>query len=238
MKLRTCLLAGILALTLCACGADEKENNLPTEPETEQSSVPIEAKDFTLSENGKEFLHSMCYYMPDWKGAGALDDRFWEDFLFASFTGAGMSEDGKASTICGEAEYVIVYREDLGFEEAQIKVSRDAVAQYVELALGCELPIFEPAFSDMEQGRTALYYEDGYYYIGVSDFGAVSYTFKECQVQEDNEGAYALVSYDIFYDDSEGGAMGVITFTVRPEENQNGFIIVGRETKQIRVKYE
>lgn len=236
MKLRTCLLAGMLALTLCACGADE--NNLPAEPEKEQGSTATEENDFIIDETGKDFLHSMCYYMPDWTGADSLNDQFWEDFLFASFTGAGISETGKASTICGEAEYVTVYREDLGFEEGQIKVGKDAVDQYVKLVFGRELPTFEPAFEEMEPGRTALYYEDGYYYIGVSDFGAVSYEFKECEVQEDAEGIYALVSYDAFYDDLEGDALGVITFTVRPEENQNGFIILGRETKQLQVKYE
>ena len=238
MKIKICLLAGVVALILCACGVEEKENDLPSESAIEQGSTVAEEKEFTIDENGKDFLHSMCYYMPDWEGADAFNDQFWEDFLFASFTGAGMSEDGKASTICGEAEYITVYREDLGFDEGEIKVSRDAVAQYVKLALGCELPEFEPSFEEMEPRRTALYYKDGYYYIGVSDFGAVSYVFNECEAQKDAEGTYALVRFDIIYDDPEGETLGAVIFTLRPEENQNGFIITGKETKKIRVKYE
>lgn len=186
------------------------------------------SQEFVLDEQGKAFLQNMCYYMPEWSGYASLDEEFWREFLFYSFTSPTMLEDGKAMTICGEAEVISVYREDLGFTESQVKISKEAVAEYVKLAMGVKPLQFEPAFEDMEPGQTAFYYENGYYYIGFSDFGSVGYTFKECEVHEELYTTYAFVRFDVYVDEPEN-VEDTIEFIIYPAENQNGFTIISKE---------
>ena len=183
-----------------------------------------------LSEHGKSFLQSMCFYMPDWTDLDALDEDFWALFIFSSFTSPDIIDDNTVSTICGVAEYVIAYREDMKFEEMEVKISHEAVKEYIWLAMGCELPEFKAAIKDLELGRTGFLLDNDYYYIGVSDFGSTGYTFKNCKVCKNADNTYAVVTFDAF-EDEMANVTGTITFTIKPAENANGFIITGKESK-------
>lgn len=187
-----------------------------------------EDKRFVLSDQGKEFLQKMCYYMPDWSGSASLDEAFWKDFLFQSFTSPELTEDGKAMTVCGETEYAYIYRDGMDTSEGQVKISREAVETYVKLAMGYEMPEFTPAYEKMEPGQTALYYKDGYYYIGSSDFGAVGYTFRKWEPDMEAYPTLASVSFDAYIDEPEH-VIGTVTFRVYPADNENGFTIVAKD---------
>ena len=167
--------------------------------------------EFVLSESGKDFLQTMCLILPEFNGSEDFDEEFWHNFIFYGYTGAGDSG----------LELVEIERKDLGFKEQEVKVSKEDVEEYARLALGVDLPVFEPAFEDMNKGQTACYYKDGYYYIGVSDFPYYRYTYKECTVSEDDS---ILVEYMVSFEDQEDA--GTITFNLRTEDNTNGFVII------------
>lgn len=209
------LLAMVLmaALSLSACGEKEQWQSVETGAESAAQDAAGEAA-FELSENGKAFLEKMCLYMPEFSDRNGLTEEFWEEFLFNSYT--SLNADG--------AELVRVWREELELEEEEVKVSEASVDSYMKLALGVDWPGYRTSFEDMAEGRTALYYQDGYYYIGGSDFPDFSYTFKDCTAAA--EGC-CLVEYAVqFEDDPDAGS---IYFTILPEQNENGFVVVKKE---------
>lgn len=179
---------------------------------------------FCLTEKGRAFLADMCYYMPDWSGYASVDDEFWNVFLYSSFTNPNLSEDGKALTVCGETEFVSTYREDLGAVETRVKISRERVNDYVNLAMGCDLP------EDFRPNWTGLSYADGYFYVSVSDFGSMGFTFREWEPHEEAYDTYALVYFDCFVDEPEN-VVATVVFQVYPAENENGFTVISKEMK-------
>ncbi len=195
-----------------------EEANAPEEADVSVGTDVSSGAEFILSDKGKDFLVDMCYCLPDFSGSEDMDDDFWWNFIFYSYTGGW-----------GDAELVNVFREDLGFEETEVKVSLEEAEAHVKLALGVELPDFKPAFADMEPGQTALYFEDGYYYIGVSDFPAYLFTYESCETKEEQGQTVALVTYHITIEDEEDA--GTVTFNlITGQENENGFIVAGKAT--------
>lgn len=175
-----------------------------------------ETADFQLTDEGKRFLDGMCRYLPEFSDVSGLNKEFWQNFLFLSYTGES----------AGAAESVKVFREDLDMEEQVVKVSESDVAAYVKLALGVSMPDFKPGFEEMQEGQTAFYYEDGYYYIGESDFPDYDYAYKGCTAADN--GCY-LVEYSVTFEGDPNA--GTILFTVKPEKNANGFVILKKEDR-------
>lgn len=217
----------ILFLNAGHWGRDAKLTPVSPSFETSGETLGNTLQSFVLSEDGKAFLEKMCYYMPDWSGYGSLDEGFWKDFLFLSFTSPEWVENGRAMTICGETDYVYRQRDGMDTSEGEVKISREAVEAYVKLAMGCEMPEFVPAYEDMEQGRTTLYYKDGFYYIGSSDFGSVGYIFRDCEVHEEAYDTYALVTFDVFVDEQDN-VIGTDVFQIYPADNENGFTVISK----------
>ena len=199
---------------------DPVQSEPVSQPQAEKSQPQAETS-VTLTDNGKAFLAQMCNELNDFNSRQAMDDKFWHDFLFNSYTG-GTSEN----TVTEQ-----VYREDLGFEEPVMKVSIQEAQERVTLVFGIELPDFKPAFEDMEKGQTSFFYKDGNYYIGVSDMPDYQYTFSECVA--DKENAYnTIVKYTIdFMGESN---VGTVTLGISPENNENGFIIRSKVTEFVK----
>jgi hypothetical protein len=194
-----------------------------TQPDVsaESPAASTEADSFTLSETGKAFLEKMCYFLPDWSDDASLNDEFWRNFLFSSFTCPDMVDGETAMTICGEQELVTT-----SWGQA-VKVSReDSVVPYVRLALGLEMPSYAPAIQDVSAGQTLFYFEDGYYYIGLSDFGDVGYSFRGCYPDSVNG---ATVIFDV-YSGTPDDTIGTICFTIVPADNENGFTIAAKSS--------
>lgn len=166
--------------------------------------------DFVFQYTGQAFLEKMCAYMPDWSENADLDTGFWNAFLFASFTCPELREDGTAQTIAGAAAFV---------DQSQVKIAWEQVNAYVRLALGQELP------EDFRPSQEGLAYEDGYFYITVSDFGSAGYTLRSFDPDGDN----AVVTFAQYVDEPEN-VVGTVTFVVHPAENENGFTISGKES--------
>ncbi len=175
----------------------------------------------TLTDKEKAFLAQICNELNDFTSGQAMDDKFWHDFLFNSYTG-GTSENAVTEQ---------VYREDLGFEETVVKVSIQEAQERVKLVFGIELPDFKPSFEDMEKGQTSFFYKDGNYYIGVSDLPDYQYTFLECATDKENA-ANTIVKYTIdFMGESN---VGTVAFNISPENNENGFIIRSKTTEFVK----
>ena len=195
-------------------------SDVPTQAAAESEAADI----FTLTETGKAFLEKMCYYMPDWSGDASLNDDFWRNFLFSSFTCPEITESGAAMTICGEQELVTT-----SWGQA-VKVSlEDTVEPYVRLALGREMPAFTPSVQDVSAGQTLFYYEEGYYYIGLSDFGDVGYNFRGCYPNRQASDPCASVIFDV-YSGTPDDTIGTICFTLEPADNENGFTVTERSS--------
>ena len=229
------------ALCVTACGIDKKDETLgngssilenkttdtkknPEETsiemettnsaENEQESLPQAKTTFELTEQGKNFLTQMCLKLIDFNSLTTKDETFWQDFLFYSYTGAFEG-----------VETETVHREDLGFDETVVKISLQEAESYTKLTLGIDLPDVKPSFEDMEQGQTSFYYQNGYYYIGVSDYPDYQYTFADYEESGDS----ITVRYTI---DFEGESnVGIACFSIMPEDNENGFIITSKSTK-------
>lgn len=175
---------------------------------------PRTETDFELTEQGKTFLTQMCKTLSDFNSQTTKDNAFWRNFLFFSYTGE--SED---------AETESVYREDLGFDETVVKVSLQEAEAHTKLVFGIDLPDIKPSFEDMGAGQTSCYYQDGYYYIGVSDFPDYQYTFADYE----ESGTSITVRYTV---DFEGESnVGTVSFTIVREANENGFIITAKATE-------
>ncbi len=197
------------------------EQIVQPEIQTGPDTASTEADSFTLSETGRAFLEKMCYFMPDWAGDDSLNDEFWRNFLFSSFTCPEITDSGAAMTVCGEQELVTT-----SWGQA-VKVSReDSVVPYVRLALGREMPSYAPAIRDVSAGQTLFYLEDGYYYIGLSDFGDVGYSFRGCYPDSVNG---ATVIFDV-YSGTPEDTIGTVCFTLVPADNENGFTISSKSS--------
>lgn len=189
--------------------------------QTESPAASTEADSITLSETGKAFLEKMCYFMPNWAGDDSLNDEFWRNFLFSSFTCPEITDSGAAMTVCGEQEMVTT-----PWGQA-VKVSReDSVVPYVRLALGREMPSYAPAIRDVSAGQTLFYFEDGYYYVGLSDFGDVGYAFRGYYP---NSVDGATVIFDI-YSGTPEDTIGTVCFTLVPADNENGFTVAAKSS--------
>lgn len=195
--------------------------------------------DIVLTDENKSFLQAMCYYMPAFVGVSETkNEDFWREFIFNSFTSVSMDEDGNYKPVYGEGERVMVYREDLGYEEGEFKISEEYIREYARLVFGAgtEMPEFKPAFEDMEEGQTALYYQDGYYYIGESDFDETGYRFRDVEVSIERYVTFAHAYYDILMinDDGEQEVVGTVEFHLDYADNANGFRIVSKEVEYMQ----
>ena len=189
--------------------------------------------DIVLSDEQKLFLQEMCYYVPTFSGVLMMQDAdFWKKFIFRSFTCVTMDASGIYRPVYGEGEHIRVYREDLGFEESEFKISERYVQEYARLIFGVDMPEFKPAFEDMQEGQTALYYKDGYYYIGVSDFGEEEYRFRDLEVFRERYDTSALASYDILLHNENNGdyeVVGTVQFHLYYADNALGFVIASKD---------
>ena len=193
----------------------------PVSQSQAETSQPQAETSVTLTDKGKAFLAQMCNELNDFNSGQTMDDNFWHDFLFNSYTG-GASENAVTEQ---------VYREDLGFEETVVKVSIQEAQERVKLVFGIELPDYKPSFEDMEKGQTSFYYKVGNYYIGVSGLPDYQYTFSECVADKENT-SNTIVKYTIdFMGESN---VGTVTLSISPENNENGFIIRSKTTEFVK----
>lgn len=169
---------------------------------------------FKLTDKGKLFLTHMCVQLSDFDSQSTMDEQFWRDFIFYSYTSSSPEDE----------QMQLIYREDLGYDETVFKVPLQKVKSYAELVFGIEMPDIRPSFEDMEEGQTSCYFKDGYYYIGVSDFPDCQYTFAGCETFD----TYAVVKYDIIFEGEKNE--GTVSFTIVPQDNENGFIIRSKTT--------
>lgn len=226
------LLIGVAAALLSGC------QNRPAEPDSENEAdsrveeiVQPEADGrveevvqsgadsrVELTAEGKAFLMQMCGKMKDFNEQTVMDETFWRDFLFYFYTGAPAEA----------VETELVYREDPGLEETVVKVSRQEAEERARLVFGAELPDLRPSFEEMEKGQAAFYYEDGCYYIGVSDFPDYQYAFSGTAPDEKSD-TDQIVTYSIgFMGENDAGT---VSFAVSPADNAYGFVIRSKTTR-------
>ncbi|MCH5342667.1 MAG: M56 family metallopeptidase [Acetatifactor sp.] len=192
----------------------------------------VEQSGTALSEEQKMLLQAMCNYIPEFGGRSEMDEDFWRYFIFGSYTCVPVNENGEYEPIYGEGEHIWVYREDLGFEEGEFKIGEEYVREYARLLFGVDMPEFYPAFEDMSEGQTALYYQDGYYYIGDSDFGEPQYQFRDLEAAPGSQENSVYVNYDIMmhnFDDGELESVGTVRFGLSAADNTNGFVITSKK---------
>lgn len=196
--------------------SDTLNSDMQTPVQNETKTQPQAKSPIELTDQGKTFLAQMCKELNDFNAQTTMDEKFYRDFLFNSYTGAS-SESTET-----------VYRENLGFEETVVKVSLQEAESHTKLVFGTELPDIKPSFKDMEEGQTSFYYQDGSYYIGVSDFPDYQYTFLEIRADEKSD-TDMIVKFNI---DFEGESnVGEVSFTISPENNENGFVIRSKTTE-------
>ncbi len=188
-------------------GQQRNSQNIPRFSQTTETRE--KTGDFPLSETGERFLLKMCQAMPDWESYYVLDDDFWEEFLFYSFTNPEKVENGKAETIIGE----------LPFEEDRVLLSREQAEKYATLTMGCDLPLPREEYS-------RIAYTDGIYRIPRTEAGSRLYHFRGLDEESQEE---CLARFDV-YGGQPGKKLGVVTMKLRTADNENGFLIVNKVT--------
>lgn len=208
------VLISLGSVSLFAQKQQELPQNLqPTGAGAETTTNPEDGEEFALSEEGREFLLAMCYAMPDWENYYVLDEQFWENFLFASFTCPEEVKGSRAKTIIGQVP----------FEDGMVLISRKQAEDYAALTMGCDLPELNPGGAE---DSTGIQYYDGYYHIHVSDFGSRSYQLRKWV-------SYSAESCDVMFNAYVDGDTidGSVRFRLRKADNENGFLIVSKQSE-------
>lgn len=208
-----------MILCLTACEADKKNkdsgnSNVVSDSGMEKDTKEISDKtDFELTEQGKNFLKQMCKKLSNFDSQNDFGNKFWHDFLFYSYNNPPLG-----------AETIVVNIQ--GIDQTFAKISLHEAEAYAKLVLGVDLPYIQPSFNEMTYTNTSFYYQDGYYYIQCSDILAYQYqyTFADCK-ESDNS---ITVTYII---DNYESNIGMVYFTIKPEDNDNGFIITSKRSE-------
>lgn len=204
-------LAVIISLSgvMVFLGLEQQRGNLPRfSQSTEHREKP---GDFPLSDSGEGFLLKMCQAMPDWESYYVLNDDFWEEFLYYSFTNPEKVADGKAETIIGE----------LPFEDNAVLLSRKQAEDYAKLTMGCDLPLPK----EEQSGR--IQYADGIYRIPRTGSGSRLYRFRGLEEENQEE---CIARFDV-YGGQPGKKLGTVAMKLRVADNENGFLIVNKTTE-------
>lgn len=173
-------------------------------------------------------LEDSYLYLPDWAASEALGEEFWSQLLFMSFTSSGyyQSDDGTeiAKTQVGDAK--MVTRDLGGYKERFIKISQEQAQEYGKLVTGKTLPELNIHDFHDTSNRVSPFYEDGFYYIAVSDFGGTWYRVKSVEYEADGN---AVALFDIL-EEGENNHIGEARAVLAPADNSRGFTVVEKTT--------
>lgn len=167
-----------------------------------------ELGDFPLSQQGLNFLVKLCTVTPDWQGESELDNAFWNEFLFSSFT--------SPDWIAGE-EALLFGRNG----RDMYRVSQETVGNYARLALGEEMPL------DFLPDRERVDYENGYFFIAAGSRPEEDYSLQSMSARED--GLEIVLACDR-RSDLRGIVKKTVNFSLIPAENANGFVVTAKDT--------
>lgn len=158
-----------------------------------------------------DYFEELCFCVPYFDDIEHLDEEYFYPVLI------NMSVCGP---LADRAESVNIEIAPYGMA----KISRTDMEGYILLLFGKELPSYEPAFQEMQEGEGNFYYEDGFYYIGWFDPPDVIYTYAGCEQKENGN----LLAEFVVSEAINGRS---VVFELAPAENENGFIIVSKKSK-------
>ena len=191
-----------------------------TETETEtfaETETATYAEEFTLDDDQKSVLELMSRYMPEFQSIYRVDDYFWWEFIFYSFTEGAfedeMSDDG------------MYYR-----------VSEGTINTYVNQLLGVDFPGIDcdADYNQQDYGdgdiHYTIYYEDGYYYVNASDGGMEWYQFDDMESVGFDHYKVTCGMYGPNDDYSRDEWYGVNhIFMIESRDNRIGFVITSHQ---------
>lgn len=222
------LMVGGTVLFIKAQGRLRDSGALTAPSATENTAAtekPPWSTTFPYGAEAERFLMDMCRYMPDWSGASSLDDYFWRDFLYNSFSNVKKSDGIMVQTVIGEVPC-------LG---GMVMVSREQAQAYAMLATGLELPEFS---TDTMGGNVGFSYTDGHYRITPRENNVVKLENISLEISLHESDAYNV----IFRVDARSGdktlSTNYVSFYLKPVENAHGFVIQAKSTSQDLYSYE
>lgn len=166
--------------------------------DTEEIELMLDDEDIIQLEN-------MNFYVPLFDADAAHDDAFQKEVLKYGF--ADGVNGGESVTL-----------EDASGNQAEgYKVAENAAASYYKNLLGEELTI-KPEKPQSFGDETPVYYEDGYYYIGVMPGTGVGYMYHRTY-QKDS------TVYVAFYMFDDTDTYSDYVFALEWADNDNGFIV-------------
>ena len=174
-----------------------------------------------------EIMHSKikgglsgCFWMPGFYSTDDLDNEYWDSFIFYEYTSA----DG----------YEKVRMDDDG---SYNKVPEQDVRMLVYERFGVEFPDFHPRYQDLAEGETGVFYDEGYYYVGMSDFPDIGYAVIDFQTSGDMMTATFATApfyyYKIFNLESADNELGYIIKSITYEgvDTTDNISDISREIK-------
>ncbi|MDE6749608.1 MAG: hypothetical protein K2K21_11210 [Lachnospiraceae bacterium] len=180
----------------------------------------IDLSAYGLSEEHKELLKNLCWTVDDFTGLEEMDEVFWRNFLNLSYGAGWWREKERVSE-----ESLATYRSDYSY-----RVSYEEVENYTQLVFDVEWPGIKPVY---EEEHIHCYYEDDFYYFVPFDWFDKSYIITDCTVGE-NGTIYVAVQHS--FNGAGGLGSGIIwetVLTLRPADNENGFILTAKQTERI-----
>ncbi len=175
------------------------------EPQT--SDTPSTITLGTLSQQQQEKLEEYAFYLTEMT-TDTIDSEFLKNFIFMRYT-------------C--VDYDAYPRENKNDEWDYAVIPVDEVKAEIKLVFGIDAG--DDILPQGEKG-SAIYLEDGKYYVGASDYP--DYTMKF----EHQDGNKAIVN--VFLADEQVPEL-VIEYTLEASNNANGFIIIGYRTSVVNI---
>lgn len=191
-------------------GSEKQENSQGQGSEgTEPGSGSI-----TLTEDDLDYLKRLSMLLPDFSEEAEMDAGFWENYLFCTYTSDF------------ERETVNLYSEQYGSEILYVKIDAAEVGRTVEQIFGKTLSEYVKDMQALGDSTDNIKYEDGYFYISISDSPDYVLELKETAAADGVTKVVLLESVDF-----EPGPIAEITLYLLPAENERGFIITGRASE-------
>ena len=192
-------------------GVDFKDNIIQISKDGYVFNDESDKQKLRFTDKINDFFAENGLRIPEFQPEDVGTDEFMFNFIFYYYTGIG--DPNSTSYIPGG------FDSDGNFINGGFRWSESEVKAQYKLFFGKDMPEYQPT-------EPMLKYKDGYYEVGVSNYGEVYYKFDSYSEQDDKLSLrYALTDWD-------GSIIGYATFKLKYADNDNGYIIESKTITQ------
>ncbi len=203
---------------------DKKTDSQNNQPKIESSETPNQkdsadsllsaVKDAVQKEENLNFLKQIALGTPDFSNPQDMDDVFWENYLFYTYSNSG------------NYETVSRYIKQYGHEHDCTKISSKEVDETTLQIFGTSFSEYIKALTPTRRTQNLIEYEDGFYYIDHSGYDAPDYILDFVKATIENEMVKVTVNERLSYEETP---CSQINLYLLPAENEKGFLLARKK---------